>query len=70
MKQLERGEASVVGDQRQDGHQPALPVKLLAEAVAHAAQHGCQQLLIAHAELRVLQCVLQKPKHTNTHNSY
>lgn len=45
----------------EDGDEPALTVKLLAESSTGAAQQGGQQVLIASAELAVLQVVLQQP---------
>lgn len=38
---------------------PALAVKLLPQSLATAAQQGCQQVLVADAELRVLEAILQ-----------
>lgn len=52
------GVSDALGHLSQDGHHPALTVKLLSEAAAHTAQQGGQQVLIASAELAVLQVVL------------
>ena len=46
----------------EDGDEPALPVELVAETSTHAAQQGSQQVLIASAELAVLQVVLEQPE--------
>lgn len=62
-----RGVSDLVGHGGEDGHQPALPVELLTEASADAAQQSGQKVLVASAELTVLQVVLQQPEgHTGS----
>lgn len=46
----------------EDGHHPALTLELLTQPSTGAAQKSCQQVLIASAELTVLQVVLQQPE--------
>ena len=55
------GVADLLGHRGQYGHQPGLPVELVAEPPSHAAQQRRQQVLVAPAELAVLQGILQKP---------
>lgn len=50
----------------QDADEPALAVKLFTEASACAAEQRGQQVLIAYAELGVLQSVLQQPVQYNS----
>ncbi len=46
----------------EDGDEPALTVELLPQPPTDAAQQSRQQVLIASAELAVLQVVLQQPE--------
>lgn len=57
-----RGVPDPVGHAGEDGDQPALAVELLAQTAAHAAQQRGQQVVVASAELAVLQVVLQQPE--------
>lgn len=50
-----------MGHLGEDGDEPALTVKLLTETATNAAQQRSQKVLIASAELAVLQVVLKQP---------
>lgn len=63
------GVADLLSDFGEDGDEPALAIELFPQTSAHAAQQGSQQVLVASAELTVLQVVFQEPgAHTHTHD--
>lgn len=51
----------LLGQFGQGINKPALAVKLLSQPLATATQQGGQQVLVADAELRVFEAVLQQP---------
>lgn len=51
----------LLGQPGQRADEQALPVKLLPQPLPAAAQQSCQQVLVADAELGVLEAVLQQP---------
>jgi len=65
-----RAVADSLSHRGEDGDEPALPVELVTQTPPHAAQQSGEQVLVASAELAVLQVVLQQPDvhvHTRTH---
>lgn len=57
-----RGVSNFLSHLREDGHEPALSVKLFPETSTDTAEQSGQEVLVAGTELTVLQVVLQQPE--------
>lgn len=55
------GVPHLLGQPGQRADEQALPVELLSQPLPTAAEQSCQQVLVADAELGVLEAVLQQP---------
>lgn len=62
-----RGVSDFVSNLGEDGDEPTLTVELFAESSTGAAEQSSQKVLIASAELTVLQVVLQQPERQSQH---
>lgn len=57
-----RGVTDFLGQLGEDGDEPALSIKLFPQTSTDTAEQSSQKVLIASAELTVLQVVLQQPE--------
>lgn len=60
-----RGVSDFLGQLGEDGDKPALLIKLFPQTSTDTAEQSSQEVLIASAELTVLQVVLQQPERHN-----